>query len=559
MNQNPSTKTRLLIALWAAVLVLASVYLLVGQPVRGAREAWLEGDVDAAHATLSRWSKLRLRPADYDTLLAAVLLERGDPAAAARLERLSNHEPQLFPLVRKEDVARRLVSIGRYQEFLQFDSVAKERFEGSDLALYRAAAQLGIGRIDEADTTFRSIDADDVETEKYETLRLALDQRKQGSHPLVLDRDGNTIGIWSMRNRDLVAVNRDFAPLIESEGGRFTIESQLQSIGTSATLLTTLDPRFQKAAIDALGPYRASLVAIDLRTNRILAVANSGGGEPVRNLAFEAAYEPGSVAKVLTGIVANELNLTARQIPASCEGFVVIDGRQFFDWARHGRLVSLEEAMAVSCNVVFGNLGLEIGGEKLIAAFRAAGFDGTANLGLFDVPLGKTRGVPSSEFDLANLAVGLEQETMSALHIAMVAAAVANGGTLNTPRLLESRRSILGETLPSDPAPPAVRIGTPAAVRGIVPSLTAVVEDGRGTGRRAVVEGLPIAMKTGTAGDSAGGFDSVILAFAPADAPRIAIGMIAENAGPAEFAGARIAHDFFTGVEPLIREGTAPR
>ena len=57
-------------------------------------------------------------------------------------------------------------------------------------------------------------------------------------------------------------------------------------------------------------------------------------------------------------------------------------------------------------------------------------------------------------------------------------------------------------------------------------------------------------MKTGTAGERP--YNALIMAFAPADHPRIAIGMIAEHAGPAEFEGARIAHDFFSAMKPQL-------
>ena len=72
----------------------------------------------------------------------------------------------------------------------------------------------------------------------------------------------------------------------------------------------------------------------------------------------------------------------------------------------------------------------------------------------------------------------------------------------------------------------------------------AVVNEAHGTGRRAPVEGVPMALKTGTAGDKKSGLEALILAVAPVDAPKIAFGIIAEDAGPAEFAGAKIAHDF---------------
>ena len=60
-------------------------------------------------------------------------------------------------------------------------------------------------------------------------------------------------------------------------------------------------------------------------------------------------------------------------------------------------------------------------------------------------------------------------------------------------------------------------------------------------------------LKTGTAGERKRGLEALILAFAPVESPRIAFGVIAEDAGPAEFAGAKIAHDFLEAMAPRLR------
>ena len=59
-------------------------------------------------------------------------------------------------------------------------------------------------------------------------------------------------------------------------------------------------------------------------------------------------------------------------------------------------------------------------------------------------------------------------------------------------------------------------------------------------------------MKTGTAGIRANGLEALILAFSPVDKPKIAFGVIAESAGPAEYAGAKIAHDFLQKMKPRL-------
>ena len=104
------------------------------------------------------------------------------------------------------------------------------------------------------------------------------------------------------------------------------------------------------------------------------------------------------------------------------------------------------------------------------------------------------------------------------------------------------------------PAQIKTTLGTPGHAEAIVQAMVAVTTSQKGTGRRAVVEGVPMAMKTGTAGERAnGGLEALIVAFAPVDHPRIAFGIIAEDAGPAEYAGAKIAHDFVAAWHLLPR------
>jgi peptidoglycan glycosyltransferase len=86
----------------------------------------------------------------------------------------------------------------------------------------------------------------------------------------------------------------------------------------------------------------------------------------------------------------------------------------------------------------------------------------------------------------------------------------------------------------------------------MIHAMQAVVEQPRGTGRRAPVEGVTIALKTGTAGEKTSGLEALIMAFAPVESPKIAFGIIAVDAGPAEFAGAKIAHDFVERIKPRL-------
>ena len=536
------------------MFILAGLYLLAGLPLRHARSQWREGKDSAAVATLEKWRSLSLRKGPFDQMLAIVQLGRGKrQEAAPHLKAIQQGPPSMFPVVRKLEVAEKFVSLGRYQEFVDYDAAFKDRKEPPSVALYRAAANLGVNRLSEAEAAISSVPKGSVDPKQYAYLEEAIRDRKTGKFPILFDRSGKAIASFDVRAKDLSSVP-GFEGLIDRQGGPLTVERALNRIGTSGALVTTLDSGVQRAAMAALSQYRGSLVAIDVETNEILAVANSPGKGTLENLAFQGSYEPGSVVKVLTSLNAIDSGVDLDKLfPLDCGGFLVLSKRQFFDWAKHGSVPDLDEALATSCNVAYAQMGLKIGPQRLKSFMNRLGFDHEADLGFFKVPLGKTLGGLPHDYATASFAVGLEFERINSLHIAILADMVASQGSLTTPRLLKSRRSILGKEIlfPYDPAQKqVVQAETTARV---IRAMKTVVTNPRGSGRRAAIPGMSIAMKTGTAGDSAnGGYDSVILAFAPADAPRIAIGMIAENSGPAERAGAEIARAFFSGVMGLL-------
>lgn len=533
-------------------MLIALLFAVAWLPIVQARNEWRAGNNAEAIAIADRWSALHLWRGDYEQVLAAAFLSAGNEAAAR--PHLAKIDHVLIPAIAKSDVARRLFARDRYADFLAYDAASHERDDSDEVRLYRAAAQAGTNQIDAATRTLQSVNAANVDKSKYDALRAAIDARKNDAVPYVFDRGNRAIANYRPQSNDVVSIDPDFAPLIDRDAGAMTVGAHLNEIGANDTIDTTLDPFVQKAALTALGKNRGSLVAIDPQTNEILAIANSG---PKENRAFEKEYEPGSVVKVVTGL--NALTSGAEvnaMFPYTCKGFLEIDGRHFGDWlpAGHGVLKSLDDALAVSCNVYFADLGLRLGREKLEHYMAAAGFNGQINLGIFQVPLGRTQyGDVFNNFETAFLAIGLKHEQMNAIHVAMLASMVANRGVLTTPRLVRDRRSILGETLKAPQPQGATRIASVDAAQRIIQAMQAVATESRGTGRRAPVEGITLAMKTGTAGERQEGLDALILAFAPVDKPKIAFGVIAEGAGPAEFAGARIAHDFLEAMKPRLQ------
>lgn len=542
-------KRRILGILTAALLLLVALLFGVAfLPVRQARDEWRASRTADAIVTANRWMRLRIWPRQYRQLLAAAYLSTGNRGGAQpHLDALRGRR-QWFSILPKAEVANRLFARGAYDDFLAYDAAVDDR-AGDDVALYRAAAQLAMGRVADAEATLRVVDRDDVDKDRLAALDRALADRRTGSYPLVVDRNGQTIATFVLANQDVVAINTDFAPVIEKEAGGLTIESVAARFGVSSRIETTLDAAMQKAALSALGGFRASLVAIDPKTNELLVIASNRGGGPIANLALESQYEPGSVMKVMTGLAAKE-NGVSLPFPYRCTGALDINGRRFGDGMEggHGELATFDDALARSCNVVFADYGVRLGRDKLHALFTKAGFEGMADLGLFHAPLGRKVGNIFNNFETAFYAIGLEHETATTLHLAMLATMLANRGVYTQPRLYTVRRSILGEVIDEAPKHAGTQIVKREHAEELVRAMAAVVTSPQGTGRRAQVEGVTLAMKTGTAGKQERGYHAVVIGFAPVDHPKIAFALVAEESGPAEFAAAKIVHDFLTAI-----------
>jgi len=536
----------------ALVILVGALFGVAWIPLVQGRDAWLHGRDAEAIAIGEKWSRLHLWPAQYHQLLAAAYLIDGPMKNAS--EHLGGIGEIRLPVIPKDEVARRLFAMQRYADFLSYDAASRETRENASVPLYRAAALVAANRLAEGRKAFASISRTSVDGSRYAALQNAITERASGNIPYVLDRSGKTIG--SIRANEVVADDDAFAAFLSRDAGALTVGANLQRLGANATIETTLDPFVQKAAVKALGDFRGALVAIDPRTNEILAIASTRGKGSLSNIALERQFEPGSVVKVLTGLNAENGGVdVASLFPYTCKGSLDVDGRHFGDWvpAGHGVLQSINDALAVSCNVFFADLGLHLGVDRLKSFMTAAGFDSDADLGVLRVPLGKIIGPVPNHFETAFLAIGLEHESMNALHVALIASMMANRGELATPRLLVRRRSILGDVVTNGPAQSKSRLASPAAAEAIVQAMQAVATDAKGTGRRVQVEGISVAMKTGTAGERKNGLDAVILAFAPAESPRIAFGILAEDAGPAEIAGAKIAHDFLQAMAGRLK------
>ena len=317
-------------------------------------------------------------------------------------------------------------------------------------------------------------------------------------------------------------------------------------------LRTTIDLDLQRfvASVFPAGKLGA-IVAMDPHTGHVLALYSSpsydpnafvGGidpalweqlttdeARPLLNRAISTRYPPASTFKLATATIALRRGLVtpASRMPIPCTGGLRVGDRVFKCWkpAGHGSL-TLEQAIAASCDVYFYQLGRLITVRALLDDGNLLGFRSVTgvdlpgevrpafppDIGYYDRVYG--RGHWTSTVAL-NLAIGQGEDAQTLINMVRFYGAIANGGTILIPRIVEG------------PPIPARRLevaeSTFAAMRQ---ALIAVVE--QGTARGARLASIRLAGKTGTAQNPGGPDHGWFIGFAPADSPRVVVGGILE-------------------------------
>ncbi len=192
--------------------------------------------------------------------------------------------------------------------------------------------------------------------------------------------------------------------------------------------------------------------------------------------------------------------------------------------------------MAVSSNICAAKVGARLGRERVQQTFLAFGLGERTLVGVSAEPRGQVP-YPRAEVSLATMSFG-QGLTASALQVTQAIAALANGGLLMKPWLVRrvvdpATGQVLGGSVPT----PVRRAVSPATAALVARWLEGVVSDPDGTGKRARLPGWRVAGKTGTAqkadpvsgGYSADRHFSSFVGFAPAEAPRIAIGVFIDE------------------------------
>jgi penicillin-binding protein A len=329
-----------------------------------------------------------------------------------------------------------------------------------------------------------------------------------------------------------------------------------------ATVVTTIDPKLQRVAARQLGRLPGGVVALDPTTGEILAmVANPSydpndlashdlkqvraaratllkdPDKPLLSRAAQELFPPGSTFKLVTAAAALENgmkpdtkfpNPPALKLPTTTHELHNFGGEHCLGGAAQ---LTLAQALEVSCNVVFGQIGLKLGAEKLVEQAQRFGFDQKVPL---EIPFATGRIPPVKDFAnalpaVAFSAIGQQSVGANPLQMALVGAAIANGGVEMEPRLVKEIRDPSGRVIKSFGPKQWGRPISGATARQLTQMMIKVVESGTGTA--AQIPGVTVAGKTGTAETTSGNPHAWFVCFAPAENPRIVVAVMVLNGG----------------------------
>ncbi len=330
----------------------------------------------------------------------------------------------------------------------------------------------------------------------------------------------------------------------------------------------TIQPAVQKAAAAALGNRRGAVVALDPQTGAVLAMVSfptfdpntlaahdlkavqrawsayqADPGKPMLPRPYRERYSPGSTFKVVTASAAvARPDLPGKSYPTLKTLDLRGTDRDLPNFGGSTCGGTLPDLMRVSCNTGFGQLGLDLGGQALRDEALAFGWEERPP---FDLPAAATSGFPElselrSQPQIATSAIGQLDVTATPLQMALVSAAVGNGGTIAEPHVLSRVTDMQGQVVRSAETKvwkQPMSAGDAARVKEM---MVGVVQ--RGTAGRAGVPGVTVGAKTGTAQTTGNNAHAWITAFAPAEAPRVAVAVIVESQpGVTEATGGTVA------------------
>ncbi len=358
----------------------------------------------------------------------------------------------------------------------------------------------------------------------------------------------------------------------------------------------TLDLAAQISADQVLREQRGALVVVDVETGGILAMASAPtydvsvlgqelyehlrtdvDGRPLVNRAVNGSYMPGSIIKPLILAAALEHGVVTPDGLYECTGSYLVGNvpiRCAKIWG-HGELGPVR-AIAVSCNPFFLHAGVACTLARLGPMLSAAGFGEGSGIDYPEVQRGRlpTRSLARSLWkrnwlmiDTAYVSIGQGAVEVTPLQAAMMTAALANGGRLLRPYLVQSMTTGMGRAVRETPVQIRHRLPVSAEHLALIRAgMTAAVTDSDGSARGLRGAGMPLAAKTGTAevgSPSNRHKNAWVICYGPLPSPRFALACIIEEGDSGGRTAVPLAAEFLRlwserrGAGPAS-EGTAP-
>jgi penicillin-binding protein A len=366
-------------------------------------------------------------------------------------------------------------------------------------------------------------------------------------------------GLEESLNDYLTASNADLETLLDRAADTLTGARRQGN-----DVVTTIRPGPQQLAMQALSESCGAVVALDPRDGRLLVAASTPSfdpnlvernfgqitqieadctpASPLLNRATADLFIPGSTFKVVTATAALDSGRYTPESRFDDPGYCIEYGKRVSNYSDQGGpqvygLIDFATALENSVNSVFCNIGKEVGPDLILDYAERFGFYEDPPLetpseervpsGLYNK--GKLyRPENPQDVDPGRLAFGQERLLVTPLQMAMVSAAVANGGTLMEPHAVDRIVSPKGEVISRTEPDEYREVMKPGTAADLTDMMTRVVSSGTATS--AQIPGIEVAGKTGTAETGRPGENHTwFIAFAPADAPRVAIAVALSN------------------------------
>jgi peptidoglycan glycosyltransferase len=309
-----------------------------------------------------------------------------------------------------------------------------------------------------------------------------------------------------------------------------------------------MDADLQHTARKLLNGKKGAIVVMEPSTGKILAMVSypdfdpnelnntweqlnkDEENSPLINRAAQGLYPPGSIFKIITSAAVLEKNADWKDFNYNCTGEDIFDSNviRCYNSKAHGE-VDLESAFYLSCNTGFATLGIEAGGERL---------GKVADRLLFNRNLPYVLEYSKSQFritkdskinEIVETAIGQGKTLVSPLHMAMITSAIANGGILMQPYIIDHIETNYGRIKDKRIPQSYGILFEPEIASQLSKMMIEVVE--KGTGTQAQISNVSVSGKTGTAQNASGEDHAWFVGFAPAEKPKAVVSVIIENGG----------------------------